>query len=60
MFFPVEPIPIDTAHPRPALPMTVTPDWMGYEEYKKCLQTLNLTPAAYAAAIKDYCDRRGI
>lgn len=51
---------VDTATRRVILPMTVAPEWMGYEEYKKYLQTLNLTPIAHEAAIKDFCDKRGL
>jgi len=54
------PLVIDTATRRDPLPMTVVPDWMSYEEYKKHLQTLNLTPTAYEASVKAYCNRRGL
>lgn len=50
--------PIDTATRRDPLPMTVAPDWMGYNEFTAYLRTLNLTPIAYEAAVKEYCDKQ--
>lgn len=55
--------PDTTATRRAILPMIHIPDvaeWMGYEEFKQYLSSLNLTPIAYEAAVKAYCDRRGL
>lgn len=50
--------PNTTATRRDILPMTVAPEWMGYNEFTAYLRTLNLTPIAYEAAVKEYCDKR--
>lgn len=55
--------PNTTATRRDILPMIHVPEraeWMGYEEYKRYLEALNLSPIARDVAIKEYCDRRGL
>ena len=34
--------------------------WIAYEEFKKELKKLNLTPEEYAKRIKEYCEEHNI